>query len=819
MRTRFLLLILTIALCLAGCFPDPQSREGESVRLTVSCGSALTKGEEREGLTPYNENRIETVDFFFYPGEDPDRDQNAVYHVHVVESPVMQVTAQHTLKITSGYVDLIFPPGTNKTKVFAVVNYPGYLVTDEANLSGTDLNTLEAKLVTTDFPAQETNFLQPRFLMSGSTVIQLIDRTADVVASGQIDVKRLAAKVTVSINPATTITLDSNNTPDNPDDDQIWHPVLSSMTVYLVDGVNVAKLGDDAEKTSRSDNDYFSYVDRNRNLDKSRHYFRDENTPYMGATEVVRDGVTYTYYNTYPMYTYPMHWDYNTLTAPKRTPSLKLTITWKRDDANGHSFVERQYYYKIFIPDDEEQSEASEKRSFKRNNWYHYDVDVGILGAETDEGAVQVTPSCYIVDWQNVKLERKQAVIGGARFLSVENDNLEIHNISTEVSIPFVTSHPTVIKQGSILATRPYYGDEKAGKKTLGGIVRQAADGSKYLEFNSTTDYRPEDWLHINDAGTAVLFEHALENRYWETNFDYSPYTITFSLVHEDRPNDANYTRTVTITQFPAIYITALPNSDNTVQKIGDNRYTSQYWGYVYIDNQQMVRNGGRPGDLSDDEYNALTNQTTPTQSYAHWHLIWYTGGSRDIFKINATALPDQSDFIIGDPRSRTVNNLDFDFQPAGHVDGQENWPLSWYYPTERSMRTFDMISPSYRISSKHSGVEYTGLSLREAELRCAAYQEDGFPAGRWRLPTRGEIRFIAMLSANHAFTFLFSPGSNYWSANGPVKVVSNNQGSTVEDVDVTIALSRCVYDSWYWGDEQQDDRATFVWGDRQILR
>ena len=35
-------------------------------------------------------------------------------------------------------------------------------------------------------------------------------------------------------------------------------------------------------------------------------------------------------------------------------------------------------------------------------------------------------------------------------------------------------------------------------------------------------------------------------------------------------------------------------------------------------------------------------------------------------------------------------------------------------------------------------------MSFAQAEKRCAAYQENGYPAGRWRVPTEAEIWFMA---------------------------------------------------------------------------
>ena len=151
---------------------------------------------------------------------------------------------------------------------------------------------------------------------------------------------------------------------------------------------------------------------------------------------------------------------------------------------------------------------------------------------------------------------------------------------------------------------------------------------------------------------------------------------------------------------------------------------------------------------------------------------------------------------------------------------------LAFYYPTEASERTRNMLAPSYRVCSKFGGIEFGKITLEYARYRCAAYQEDGFPAGRWRVPTEAEVSFIAQLSANGTFDVLFNPNQVYWSANGAVQV--KEQGGVTPVTDGT-ALLRCVYDTWYWGDDQSEYDAwrrrtlgpgafphdVFVWGDR----
>jgi hypothetical protein len=124
------------------------------------------------------------------------------------------------------------------------------------------------------------------------------------------------------------------------------------------------------------------------------------------------------------------------------------------------------------------------------------------------------------------------------------------------------------------------------------------------------------------------------------------------------------------------------------------------------------------------------------------------------------------------------------------------------------------MLAPSFMICSKFGGTEYGTITREQAEYRCAAYQEDGFPAGRWRLPTKSEIHFVVQLGANNTFERLFESNSYYWSAHGAVKpngtsvdVVSDPSGG---------ARLRCVYDTWYWGDKREDQKDKFFWGDKE---
>lgn len=827
-------LLTTLALCIA-CAKVPEEM-GTGIEITVRCGEpALSKasGDTQDGEDRYNENWIETVDFYFYPGENPDRNTNAVYHIHC--SSRQRGSDVFLLDLTDEDVSRIFPieQDVRKATVFAIANYhdtDNPLPGSSGVLDGTSLADLEDIRVETDFvleppdsyipPLRYSSYRQDDFLMSGTAVIKLNSRTSNIVASGAVELVRYASKLTVSIKVAESVIL--GEAPDQ----SVWEPMLDNMAIYLVSGAKTVKLsGEDSAP------EYVTY-----SSNKKRFAYRDPQDNDKIKPIVSKTGE---YYNTHPIYMYPQHWTYGETKeeSGEVEPYLKLELPWHRVSGG-----ERPCYYKILIPEDSRGPGFA--RHFVRNNWYHFDIDVGLLGADTDEAAVELEGKFFMVPWQNVYQDvEKQADIGKARYISVDKTSYEIHNVPS-IDIHYTSSHPITIK--NVTATCPYYGTGKVGSTARGGgVVSEAPDGSLYLNYNASS------WL--TDKGTAVHFNHTLNGNHKDKNVDYSPITVTFTIVHSDKIGTAEeerYSRTITITQNPAIFIESLKNSDKTFEptyiKHGkDEVYDSRYWGYVFVDGRHIIRAFAKKNEqgqwyedpkwassITNDYMNFFRSQYPgELDSYGvedfHWRVIWYTGGSRDIFKIDVTVLPPDSEFIIGDPRTDEIDNFPIvssgssvsRFQEGYSIGGGETKrSLTYYYPAENSDRTLNMMAPSFRVASKCGGTEFDGLTEEQAKWRCASFQEDGFPAGRWRLPTKGEISFIATLSSNNVFERLFSDGGTYWSANGSVKV----SGGTVTLNYQPKALIRCVYDTWYWGDDRpdelknQDDRYNFYWGDAE---
>ena len=821
--------LLSVLLLLSACAKEAGEEpqwDGPVLELNVAClePTGLTKagisGTEA-GENSYHENEIKSVDFFFYPGGATS--EPATYHVRY-DNLNKRGNAVFRVELSTNEVNYkIFPVQEDITAatVYAIANVPDDLLN---KLEDTSMDNIGQQMVQTDFVnSPYTNRRQDQFIMSGTTTITLAGRSQKMVAQGLVGLERYACKITVGIKMDDPMAVDTGRKDDQ--DNPIyeyWTPRPWEMQIYLVDGVNtVALSGAPAGKYLQwepKEENYLSYRGKPMEFYNGK---QKDSELYLD-----KDGE---YYQTFPMYTYPYHWQSGSIEEGSREPYLKLVLPWDRQQDEEHhiSAFQREFYYKILIPQDTRGGEY--ENSFVRNNWYHYNIGVGVLGSETDEDAVPLEASMFIVYWQDKDVVVKQVSIGNARYLSVEHEEYILNN-QDGVDVRYTTSNPIAISD--IHVTRPYYGENPSdGQIKYGATVRQVShseepayddiypDGSWYLEYSEeqrkALDPDGKDWLQ--DVDGVIRYTHKLNNNYQTDDFDYSPYTIIFTVRHADsnEPWMREYDKHVKIVQRPGLYIQALPNPDTWTGVTG--KTTPDHWGYVYVNNDQLTR----------AQFDANKLHNDPDWRLDHiWRVVHYSSGGTDMYRIDVSMLPNLEgfEFVLGDPRQSTPVNLREGLEPpynepfatAPAIEGGKR-SLLHYYPTEASERTRHMLAPAYRISTKLSGSEYDGTPLEQAKMRCASLQESGFPAGRWRIPTEAEIRFISNLSAHGVFEWQF--GGTYWSANGAVEVNKNTKKITPKP-SATIALLRCVYDSWYWGDDRvlddDDLPSIFTWGDRE---
>ena len=196
--------------------------------------------------------------------------------------------------------------------------------------------------------------------------------------------------------------------------------------------------------------------------------------------------------------------------------------------------------------------------------------------------------------------------------------------------------------------------------------------------------------------------------------------------------------------------------------------------------------------------------------------------------------------YIIGDPRQR-INDTDLNddgydmdqhWVTAPDVNGIQR-KLQNYYPTSTAEGAFQVIAPKFRIVSFH-GNGHRYHNYEGAKMRCASYQEDGFPAGRWRLPTYAEIQFVIKLQEDRVISPIFFGSSKYFSATNQITYNANGstymnfQDNSPGTINGSNGSVRCVYDEWYWGSEREaqenpaanppaGEEYLFTWGDEPI--
>ena len=119
-----------------------------------------------------------------------------------------------------------------------------------------------------------------------------------------------------------------------------------------------------------------------------------------------------------------------------------------------------------------------------------------------------------------------------------------------------------------------------------------------------------------------------------------------------------------------------------------------------------------------------------------------------------------------------------------------------------------NIIAPRFLVSSALNA--NSGLLFDTAVKRGATYQEAGYPAGRWRIPSEAEIAFIVARQRDGVIPALYATNTYYWAGSGRLVYVPASSSTPIsfysyEDActlsGATTFSVRFVYDLWYWGD------------------
>lgn len=453
-----------------------------------------------------------------------------------------------------------------------------------------------------------------------------------------------------------------------------------------------------------------------------------------------------------PFYSYPTSWN-------KDENVIILTIPWKREDQDTYT----TYTYQIPVNYDDKQ--------LLSNYLYKLEVNVGILGTPVEEADdLVITPCSYVViDWGTGTIN---AELSRPKYLVVDENIVVMNNVNT-YSVGYSSSDPV-----DVVITKIVKPDMLAIPIKDINIYPTSSEQTGANTVTPTTSIKGNrEPFNVELKDGKIVLTHQLDNDRNNDTFDYYPYTIEVKVT-----NTAGMTETILFTQYPAMYV-------DPVQNTGYNKNGSK--GYVYVNNTSNSSTGSSwyyvAGSL---------NETTSNSPY--------------MYVINVTSF-SAGDYIIGDPRQSSHTNLNYNNWVTAPALGEtSNRKLTYYYPTQSSTEYENYIAPKFRICSGYGRLgSGSTSSLTNAQYRCASYQEDGYPAGRWRLPTKAELEYVGQLCAEGMIPSLFTTGNDYWAATAAFEY---NSGSFKEVSSGSYV--RCVYDDWYWGSERPVSVNTFTWGD-----
>lgn len=746
----FALLMALVPLSCADVVEDGMAAAGggAEVRFTLINRVMDTKAgtvADEAGVVDYNENLIRKADIFFYA----DAAANAVCKISWSGSAEKSTVISGSL--TPDEVAALFGEGATSgtCHAYAVVNGPD----TPAVADGNDTSIATLKALEIGGAGEFSSFPLESFVMDGQSSAIIL---SDDAVTGNIDLYRAASKIQLYLNDLSEYTDDEGN---------VWVPQADGIAVSFHNGVHASRV-DVGDANDRTAGNYFSLT-------------QDEEGNEFPMT---LSGTTYTHE---PFYSYSSDWGRET--GPDNEAYLSLRIYWAKqtqnEDGTTTTAAAEPYYYRVPVnlegAVDEDGNPVVTARRFDRNMWYKINLKVGVLGDKAQNSQIVLNPKYIVVDWSTVGID---ATLSEYHYLVVEKNFVEVFNENT-VSVGYTACDP--VTATIVYLARPNYTGNDMTVSVFHGNTA-AYESGDYSGVTGTATVAAVNTSSITGLYNAcsvaivdgeVVLTHTLDNDNSTVPYDHAIYTIVVKV-----ETSCGLVQYIEYRQYPARYIEGELDKNET-----------------YSDRGTVIINGygGNNKSVGSDWY--YVNNTLSGNS-GH-------NSNPNMYVITVTSFDEnQSAFIIADPRQTTINNLSINTS-APALYGTSPRALSYYYPTRTD--NANLIAPKFRTAAAYgrlSGGEVN--SLEEVNKRCAAYQEYGYPAGRWRVPTAAELQYLGKLCADGVIPALFNAGITYNSATG---AYTYNDGSFTAASGVGRSV-RCVYDEWYWSDKC--DEYTFTWGD-----
>lgn len=788
MKKLHILPIALAALVLTGCEQERIApHHGHCIKLNVFASDIeLTRASDsKNGETDLNENLINTLDYFVYSGSDVTNG-----NAYIKGRYTMNVNSRGNIEIdlSDNEWKALFPNDGDKCKIFIIANLPNTIGIPQ----NTSMDNLKAIALTAGFTTQD---IQTSFVMAkDSEIIR-----SGTSATGSLQLDRIASKLSIEVSVIDKFVEDRGNT--DPSDDITWTPKFADMKIELKNVAEHGNVGGSAATIGELKN----YGKRSFQAIKD-----GDGNPAKYTTTGVGTFYKYCVKDELPWYSYPRDWSASTTSGTTKPEpiSFLVTLPWSKPISGGGTQVQKSFY-KILL--NEEQ--------LIPDKWYHIIAELRVLGSFYEDDPTLVLPNdlkYYAIDWKKGIPDgyfNTDAYIKDARYLTVPQRSYILDNVNS-ISIPYSSSHECVAE---VL---------KAEYTKYSGSIISTGDFYEYGDSRINDD-NPGGWT-ISTTGTNVVLSYTLKNDITvsplkQGTFDFVEYRYTISLHHSDPAFADEYNEIIEVKQRPQLVLTA---EENTADKTGNLSTT-------FVNSEKDTEN------------------TTDKDSDNH-KRSWYcikgrrTSGANSSPYMYIVTASKTDDYMIGDPRwtdyksgvqigmtGTATDGLGYGTFPKpasatapaiyiatdqyfNNPNNDNKRQLLYYYGTNSDDAHKNMVAPSFRISSANGFHNSNYCNEEQIIWRCATYQEYGYPAGRWRLPTYAELRFMATLSGAGLINSMFANGSKYWAADG-VYVYNSGDGSFNKSSGT--GLSRCVYDEWYWSQSNyatlpESLRTQFTWGD-----
>ena len=771
---RYVMVGLWMATLLGSCSEDlydGDGIDGEKGYITLRFSQPQAAVQEtratEHGDNTLNENNINFVDLYFFPNSKSNKDAVLVEDNHAVEFDTSGGDTTYFVKVRTGDTKLneLFGSTQNGScEVYAVANS-----SQKSPSASTCLDSLRLRVLRHNFGAQLT---QGHFIMQSNPEKLATVVLKDGAATGSIPMTRVAAKLQIYLNVPDTLHVYNKDGSGF----AVWKSDRSHMSIVFNNGLMDYTLN--GKDTSHPDSSFYNSMQ----VDMHKYATMTRNT------------VDYDYSHT-PFYSYPFSWK----ETDTHVPTFIIAVPWSKlnpgtgSDTYGTPEIT---YYQVHP--------NMLTGKLQSNYFYRMYMKIETVGSTDNTTPVDITPSGYrIQPWGEVKVNTHKDVTGDLyryTYLVVDPTSVVLNNTSTTTL--HYTSSSALTKDTKITKVE-YNSYETPGQVTHHTLT--ADDLAKLTTNRYELDY--------TSTPGQIKFTHNVDDG------TYAAKTITIQVA-----NDDGLSELVTITQYPAIYMHTFVGDNAFVDgyfshvadpasSIGDaisNRYSSGYYNSVNYGN---IRTSG--GSYY-TYYQNTQNVTVPYGSMVK-ALAQTSGGivNNSITEITVTSFNSNNGFYeangtkyyyqIGDPRTN-ANYSSSDLQPYLTKQEYDNY-YRFYWLTltswgdnaakiKKASNTKTIIAPQFFVSSGWNSS--TSVTFANAQKRAATYQEAGYSAGRWRLPTEAEIMFITARQREGVIPVLFAmdSSSNYWASSGRLY----RNGQFYDASSNAQGYMRFVYDTWYWG-------------------